>query len=202
MKKGVLIALFLILSAYVSTAQEASLKLLSDWMTGTFSSEDQALADTSYFSISLHIYPLSPKGTDGIWLYVEQAMASKLDKPYRQRVYCLTAKADSTFQSSIFTLNDPLRFAGKPELVSALPSDSLVPRHGCEVVLAWNAEKSCFAGSTGANSCPSDLRGASYATSEVELYADRMLSWDRGFNPEGKQVWGAENGGYIFRKKR
>jgi hypothetical protein len=29
-----------------------------------------------------------------------------------------------------------------------------------------------------------------------------MLSWDRGYNADGKQVWGAEKGGYRFVKKK
>jgi hypothetical protein len=29
-----------------------------------------------------------------------------------------------------------------------------------------------------------------------------MVSWDRGFDKEGKQVWGAQKGGYRFVKKR
>jgi CpeT protein len=27
-----------------------------------------------------------------------------------------------------------------------------------------------------------------------------LLSWDRGWDVNGKQVWGAEKGGYIFVK--
>jgi hypothetical protein len=29
-----------------------------------------------------------------------------------------------------------------------------------------------------------------------------MISWDRGYNDAGEQVWGAEKGGYIFLKTR
>jgi hypothetical protein len=44
------------------------------------------------------------------------------------------------------------------------------------------------------------LRGASYATSEVVITDEQLLSWDRGWDANGKQVWGAETGGYIFVK--
>ena len=40
----------------------------------------------------------------------------------------------------------------------------------------------------------STLRGASSATSEVEVHPDRVVSWDRGFDAERKHVWGAEKG--------
>jgi CpeT protein len=51
------------------------------------------------------------------------------------------------------------------------------------------------------NNCPSNLRGATYATSEVVVQHDKMISWDRGFDSRDKQVWGAEKGGYIFMKE-
>ena len=44
------------------------------------------------------------------------------------------------------------------------------------------------------------MRGASYASSIVTLTPKYLLSWDRGYNKEGEQVWGAEKGGYMFRK--
>jgi hypothetical protein len=35
----------------------------------------------------------------------------------------------------------------------------------------------------------------------VVLGADRMVSWDRGWDATGAQVWGATKGGYIFVKR-
>ena len=46
--------------------------------------------------------------------------------------------------------------------------------------------------------CASDLRGAAYATSEVTITPQFVLSWDRGFDNTGKQVWGATEGPYVF----
>jgi len=57
-----------------------------------------------------------------------------------------------------------------------------------------------YEGSTEGNNCESDLRGAKYATSEVKISKDGIISWDRGYDAEGKQVWGAEKGGYIFKR--
>ena len=36
------------------------------------------------------------------------------------------------------------------------------------------------------------------ATSEVVVSPGRIESWDRGFDAEGAQVWGAEKGAYVF----
>jgi len=57
-----------------------------------------------------------------------------------------------------------------------------------------------FSGSTVTRECASDLRGAAYATSEVEITAAALISWDRGYAADGRQVWGAVKGGYIFKK--
>ena len=50
--------------------------------------------------------------------------------------------------------------------------------------------------------CPSDRKGAAYATSEVTITENELISWDRGYNDKDEQVWGAEKGGYHFLKIR
>jgi hypothetical protein len=45
------------------------------------------------------------------------------------------------------------------------------------------------------------LRGAAYATSEVVIEPAILVSWDRGWNAAGEQVWGATKGGYEFVKR-
>ena len=44
----------------------------------------------------------------------------------------------------------------------------------------------------------STLRGATYAVSDVTLSATQILSWDRGYDAQDNQVWGAEAGPYEF----
>ena len=48
--------------------------------------------------------------------------------------------------------------------------------------------------------CKSTLRGAAYATSVVSIGRAALVSWDRGFDESGKQVWGAVKSGYVFEK--
>lgn len=79
------------------------------------------------------------------------------------------------------------------------PSD-LVRRRGCEVYLQRDEVK--FLGSTHGTACSSDIRGASYATSEVQISANVISSWDRGFTSAGEQVWGAVKGPYYFLRQK
>ena len=44
-----------------------------------------------------------------------------------------------------------------------------------------------FNGATGDKTCPSELRGASYATSKVTVDTDKIISWYHGFNAEGSR---------------
>jgi hypothetical protein len=178
------------------------LERLAAWMTGSFSSAEQSRRDEDYHDIRLEMVRIWHDRTDGIWLYVEQAAANRLQEPYRQRVYRLTQLGPDLFESRVFSLEDPLRHAGvwrEPEPLSDLEPAALVPRHGCAVLLRLQPDGS-YAGSTLGSLCQSSLRGASCATSEVRVTADEIRSWDRGFDAAGRQVWGAQKGPYLFRK--
>lgn len=178
---------------------------LVDWMTGSFSSQAQSERDEAYYDIRLEMWPIWAEHGSGdeAWLYVEQAVAGREDAPYRQRVYRVRALDDGRVESAVYTLPGPERFVGawKTEApLATLHPDSLIEREGCAIVLERTDDDS-FVGATGERSCPSDLRGASYATSEVRVFAAGLDSWDRGFDPDDAQVWGAEKGAYEFRRR-
>jgi hypothetical protein len=173
-----------------------------DLLHGTFSSEAQAKEDTTYFDISLVMIPIWTNRTDGQWMYVEQAMATKLDKPYRQRVYRLRYPGENTFTSDIYTIKNALAYAGLQNdkiKLQKLSIDSLELKDGCTVTMIKNND--VYAGGTDGKSCSSDLRGARYATTKINLKKGELISWDQGFDANDKQVWGATKGGYIFIKK-
>lgn len=195
---------FLFLSACKSSSQLSSadtqMETLTQFMTGSFSSTAQAEADSSYFDISLHMYQIWPERKDGPWLYVEQAVSAAQDRPYRQRVYRISQESKGEFQSAVYTLPAPADFIGawkSPKQFEALTPSGLSIREGCTVYLS-EQKNGNFAGKTQPNSCTSSLRGASYATSEVSVFVDKIISWDQGFDSTGVQVWGAEKGGYVF----
>lgn len=200
--KTLLTFLILIILSFAAHAQR-DVEALVKYMVGSFSSKEQAEEDSNYFSIELEMVQIWKDRTDGPWIYIEQAVAQSKDKPYRQRVYQLRKRNDGKIENIVYTIPDPSRFAGdyKKEFpLIRLAPDSLTLREGCEVVL-YQADDGYFEGSTIGKNCSSDLRGARYATSEVLIDKDKLISWDRGFDEDGNQVWGAEKGGYIFRKK-
>lgn len=173
-------------------------------MTGEFSSAAQAKADTLFYDINLVMHPIWENDKSAKWLYVEQAVTSRMDKPYRQRVYRLSKQKDGSIESSVFELPDPARFIQgwkEPDKFKRINADSLIVRPGCAVYLK-KGEDNCYSGSTKERECLSDFRGATYATSKVSICADQVISWDQGWDGDDVQVWGAETRGYIFKRKK
>jgi hypothetical protein len=184
---------------------DSEIVTLAAWMEGSFSSARQAESNPeSYYDIRLFMTRIWPQRSDAVWMYVEQASADRLAEPYRQRIYRLSRVDGRTLRSEVFTLpGDPLDFAGafrETELVESLVADDLTLRQGCAIELR-RVGPEAFAGATRGKECGSTLRGATYATSEVLITPDRVLSWDRGFDAQDRQVWGAEGAGYIFDKQ-
>lgn len=204
MEKSPVVLFIALLFSHVSFGQKAFSKdliALTKLMQGEFSSEEQSRKDTSYFNIHLKMVAIWPQREDAIWMYIEQAVSTRLDKPYRQRVYKVSEPKPGLFESEVYTLKSPLRFANKPELLEALSPDSLTKKLGCSVFLS-KVGKNHFQGKTHGTDCASDIKGAAYTASEVSITPKMLLSWDRGFDAEGKQAWGAEKGGYRFMRKR
>lgn len=183
-------------------ANDPELSQLVQWMTGSFSSAEQAAADKDFYDIHLDMRPIWTDRTDGYWLYVEQAVSTSLDKPYRQRVYHVKRGENGVFESVVYALPNPeavvnaQKKSDKP--LSDLSPKDLKERVGCTVYLEKKGDT--FAGSTREKECTSKLRGATYATSIITIRKGTVESWDQGFNDKDEQVWGAEKSGYIFKQ--
>lgn len=170
-------------------------------LTGSFSSYVQSQRDPDFYEIVLNMVPIWEHRDDGPWLYVEQAVASAADQPYRQRVYHLEQAGRNEYASTVYSFENPENYAGayrdeKP--LSDLSPEDLSVRVGCAITVGWDDSQRAFVGSTNGRDCQSTLRGSTYATSEVLLRMDRLVTWDRGFDDSGEQVWGAVKGGYVF----
>jgi hypothetical protein len=177
---------------------------LCRWLTGSFTSAAQAEADTAFLDIHLQMVRIWPERSDACWLYVEQALGTTPERPYRQRVYRVAPLAANLYESAVFTLPDPAAAVGawrQERPLSHLAPDDLSRRDGCAVLLRRDARTGEFFGGTVGRSCGSDLGDAAYAASKIRLGPDMLASWDRGFDAEGAQVWGAQTGPYVFRRR-
>jgi len=201
MKTTTILIISIVFCLNIGCSNNSDVDILLAWMTGSFSSAEQAETDTNYYDIRLEMIQIWKERNDGPWIYVEQAVAEFKDKPYRQRIYQLIPE-NNIVKSIVYSFNDPLRFARdykKENPLKQLSPDSLKLRNGCAVYLRRISEDT-YKGSTKDKECESVHRGATYATSEVTVKTDRIFSWDRGFDADDDQVWGAEKGGYVFLK--
>lgn len=169
-------------------------------MTGSFNNLEQAARDSQFLKIQLKIDRIWNK-TNGnsIWLYVEQALVKHADNPYRQRVYELKQISPKQFVSEVYVLKNPGFYISNVKAFETLTPDSLIKKGECAVFLEKKSNN-LFVGGTKGKTCASELKGAKYATSEVEITSKGMKTLDRGFDAGDKQVWGSERGAYEFKK--
>ncbi|MBS1783142.1 MAG: chromophore lyase CpcT/CpeT [Bacteroidetes bacterium] len=174
-------------------------------LVGNFDNQEQAILNKEFPSISLHIRAVSLKGKkhdDGNWLYAEFSETTKSDEPFRQRIYHLQKKDQSTLVLEVYELPDANRFAGawsEPEKLKKFPYDSLIARTGCFIFIQKDIDGN-FNGKTVGNGCESKIGDATYSTLEISCYSTLQTYWSRGYNKYEKQVWGPEKYGYRFRK--
>lgn len=182
-----------------------AIEKVADLLTGTFDSKAQSEADPeAYRAVRLVAVrvPKSRLGDGAPVLYLEQALLATPDKPYRQRFLRLEATADGGVISRVFEPKDPIVVSGKwrdPLDLALYGPGDVVERIGCAVRMKREGEG--WTGGTEGTSCPSALSGARYARSVVNLVPGRMETWDRGFDVNDRQVWGAEKGPYVFERR-
>ena len=178
----------------------ADLERAYRWLNGKFNSQLQAMQNSSFYEVQLHSCTvLAPELGDRI-LYVEQAIMSNLSAPYRQRLYVVKQLDDGRVESAVYSLTNPDQAQGlcdRSELIEFEPGDYQV-RQGCSVFL--DRKDDHFIGGTNDKDCQSTMNGASYATAEVQLYADQILSLDRGYDGNDTQVWGATSAYEFLRQ--
>ena len=176
-----------------------------DWLIGRFDSVEQAQRQPSYFEIQLLACEVAAEELGQRVLYIEQAQFANPAEPYRQRLYHVDSQVNDDGEieviSTIYSLALPSAYVGlcDDDTVTSFEPNSYMIREGCEVYLKWVDDH--FEGSTRGNGCASSLSGASYATSEVVMTSDLITSWDRGFDANDQQVWGAVDGAYEFVRK-
>lgn len=136
-----------------------------------------------------------------IFLYQEQALTIRLAEPYRQRLLAISATPSrDSVQSLALKLVNPKQWIGiceKPESQRRFEATDL-DAPVCTVYL--KRSPGGYVGKTPSQGCPANVRGAVRITNTIELNPEGMNTWDRGFDANGKQVWGAESEAYQFRR--
>ena len=179
------------------------LEVLVEWMTGSFSSEDQAATsdDPYHVDVRLKMVRIWRELEGGYWVYVEQAYADSLSDPYRQRIYRVFLDGGK-LADEIFAIPDESSYVGSwetPEDLDAIGPGDLTLKDNCGLTFEWRSEKQDFYGATSGEECTASIPGVSYLTSESEIHEDHLTSWDLGYDSNGNIVMGPYSP-YIFDK--
>lgn len=190
------------------------MKRVASWMTGDFDTfaqvERDEANDTQYKHIRalIHVAPVSIAGMEnGLAFYVENQSSADRPRPYRQRVYVMKRGANGKILVEIYKIKDDKDFINayrKPELLQKLIFERLIREEGCDITFA-KASDNLYKGAAGENrTCKSNLRGATFMMSHVELSPTEWMNLDQGFDEAGNHKWGPPPGtvGHIFIKRK
>lgn len=142
---------------------------------------------------------------NSIYLYQEQGFIGNLDQPYRQRFLEITAtnvQQKQPHQNLVFShsykpqyLEQWINFCQSDRATKKI-SPTAIGELVCTIRL--KPLLSVYVGQTPSGGCPTTARGAATITNSIVLHEQGMETWDRGFDTEGKQLWGARQKPYQF----
>ncbi|MFZ8987085.1 MAG: CpcT/CpeT family chromophore lyase [Steroidobacteraceae bacterium] len=173
---------------------------------GEFDSSRQARLDTRYQVARWHIVEIWADRPDPErWVYVESWMEGG-ERPYLQRIASFVEDgADgAVIRSTRYRLTEPSNWVGawrEPGRFAGLARDALEAVPGCGVAFTRTGLDR-FEGGTSGSACANDYRGATYAVSTTVLDESGLDNWDRGFDQQGRQVWGPAERGYRLLRLR
>ncbi|MBW4418427.1 MAG: chromophore lyase CpcT/CpeT [Myxacorys californica WJT36-NPBG1] len=190
---------------------EQQVREVSNRLIGVMSTAEQSAANPKIANVQMTTCAVSVKGVSdpkSVYLYQEQAInaaqnsgAAQFGKPYRQRFLQLSPNAaNGSVRSLSFRPAEATRWIGlcnRPESARVVQLQD-VGKPTCAVFLKQSGD--AYIGRTPINGCPSNVRGAVRVTNYIELERNRMNTYDRGYDANGKQVWGAKEGAYQFKK--
>ncbi|MDW8200002.1 MAG: chromophore lyase CpcT/CpeT [Cyanobacteriota bacterium SKYGB_h_bin112] len=138
--------------------------------------------------------------TSVLYLYQEQGAIQRPGQPYRQRFLQLSPTLDGEAVRSL--AYKPVQLATWVGFCDRPQADRVVTKADlgnpvCVVILKPVGND--YLGTTPVDGCPANYRGAVRITNRIRLHSDGMDTWDRGFDRNGNQVWGAETESYQFR---
>ena len=167
-------------------------------LTRTMDTTAQAARNPRYVGVTLTTCPVQVSGQEGVYIYQEQTLVEAPDSPYRQRFLQIALSADATrVESRTFKPTMPDVRTGICQRAEPTVDAEALGNMVC--VVALRPAPLGYVGSTPSDGCPVNLQGAVRLTNTIVLHRDGMDTWDRGYNDQGVQVWGARAEPYRYR---
>lgn len=174
---------------------------LTNMLSGTFSSKEQSQKELGYADLNLVNVPIW-QDKPSYWLYSEIYQVNNPTKIYVQRILNIQRLDSTTFKSTAYIISDAENYKNgwkDPKTFNNLSKENLEMRDGCDV-LYKRKTSSIYVGKTNNLSCLSKIKNVAYTISNIVLSSDQISVWDRGYDVEGKQVWGKLQGAYKYKR--
>ena len=179
---------------------------LLKWMAADLSNQAQAIENPPFFAhIRVCMRPLPSGFLSGSCLYLEQAYDFMLGQPYRVRVLHFLPQADHILlENYSFKEQDTvIGAARKPEKLTTLTADQLEKMPGCDMTVRWTGHSFIGKVVPGKNCMVVRKGKTSYLDNEFEITNERLISYDRGRDPETDELlWGSIAGPFEFEKRQ
>lgn len=178
------------------------IRTLVRWMAADFSNQAQAFENPPFFAhIRVCMRPLPLSLLNAPSLFLEQAYDIELHYPYRLRVLKFI-EVDGYIEVENYKVQDEKEFYGASRDLTRLESlkaEQIDKLCGCNYQVKWTGD--CFKATVEpGKACKVLWRGKdSYLDSEFEVYEDKLMSLDRGRDPNtDERVWGSIAGAFHF----
>ena len=207
-KLGIGVCLFSTTSAQAAPIPiEEQIEAVVSHLVGTMDTSAQAATNPDRVGVRMTTCRVQLVKSDrqessspSVYLYQEQALIEKLNQPYRQRFLRIGVSDDGLkVESKSFKLLNREPWIGqcnKPADKRLLQSSEF-GESVCSVFL--KPVITIYIGETQPGGCSTNVRGAVTITNRIILHATGMDTWDRGFDANGDQVWGAIDKSFQFR---
>jgi hypothetical protein len=180
-------------------------KTLAQWMAADFSNQAQAFENPPFFAhIRVCMRPLPQGLLSGRALFLEQAYDIALNDPYRLRVLNLVEQADGILLENYIVKPEEQFIGAARDLakLQTLTAAHLEKLPGCDMRVEWTGDS--FKGRVVPGKACIVVRNGktTYLDNEFDVNPDRMLSYDRGRDPETDDlIWGAIAGPFHFLRR-
>jgi CpeT/CpcT family (DUF1001) len=175
------------------------------WMAADFSNQAQAFENPPFFAHIRVCMRLMPEDLlEGYTMFLEQAYDFALNQPYRIRVMRFSVQQDWIYLEN-FKIKDEARYAGASrdlERLRSLSATDLEPMPGCNMRVVWNGSSFIGKVEEGRGCIVVRKDKTTYLDNEFDVNPERLLSYDRGRDPETDElIWGSIAGPFEFTRR-
>jgi hypothetical protein len=174
-------------------------------MAADFSNQAQAFENPPFFAhIRVCMRPLPYKLLGATSLFLEQAYDFMLNAPYRLRVLKFTI-VNGGIELENFKVKEESAFFGasrQPEKLHHLKVEDLEPMPGCDMLVSWTGRSFKGVVKPGKQCIVVRKERVTYLDNSFEIDENRLISYDRGLDPETDElVWGSIAGPFEFSRR-